>query len=503
MCNFQDDAEVAQRAIPEIVKLLNDVDQSVVAKTISLVEQLSTKEASRYALATSQSLITALLNLIKNSNDSEKQIICASALKNLCNNHQGLLTIFKSGGISTLVKLLGSGIDAIVYYATSTLHNLLLFQDSAKIQVMNCGGIQKFVALLNSNSNLKLLTLVLDCLHILSFSNSEGKLIIAASGGSKELVNLMQAKNYEKLVWTAIRLMKVLSICPTNKPLLIKSGALMVLTESLLKPINDKILLNCLLTIRNLSDSVTKEDHIEGLIRKLIEMMNLNSDINVSICCAGILSNLTCNNDVNKTRFVEYNGIETLVRTLVQTNNQCGEILEPVICTLRHVTNRHTLATKAQESIRFNYGLPVIVNILQSENSRWPLIKACIGLIKNVSLSESNLASLRELGVIPRLVQLLLKSINLHQLAEKNGKETVVDEIPMEEIIEGTVGALHQISKDHRNRAILRDLKCIPLLTQLLFMSMEIIQKVACGCLCELTNDKEGTAANRKRACCR
>lgn len=493
LINYLDDATAAQKSIPEIIKLLNDEDKLVVQKAIAFIEQLSNKDASKQALANSQPLINALINLLNTTNDPQMQRNIASALHHITSDQpSGIQLLFKSGGIAALIKLLSSPIDTVVYYATTTLHNLLIYEENSKVQIRKCGGIQKMVALMQTNTNQKFLAILLDCLHMLAYNNAESKLIIAASGGPKELVRILHNANYEKLLWTAIRLMKVLSICSSNKPALIKSGAIQVLTEHIIKPVNNRILINCLLTLRNLSDCAINEDNLDVLIKRLVDLLESNVDLNLSICAAGILSNLTCNNELNKIKFVEYNGIETMIRTMVQSkDDNFDDIYEPIVCSLRHVTNRNECSLKAQESIRYNYGLPAIVKILQSENNKWPLLKACIGLTRNLSLSENNLVPLRELGIIPRLVQLLIKAVNILQQAEVNNQEAVIDDVPMEEIIEGSVGALHQLSRDIHNRIIIRELKCIPLLVQLLYMSWESIQRVACGTLCELANDKE------------
>lgn len=497
LINYQEDSEITVKAIPEILKLLNDDDKMVVTKTLTLVDQLSRKDASRFALTSSQALINSLIQIITNTNDSELQRLAASALNNIsAHNKQGLLLIFKCGGIPALIKLLSSPMESVVFYALTTLHNLLMFEDTAKIQIRKCGGIQKMVALLGNHQNAKFLTLVLDSLQILAYNNSESKLIIAASGGPKEIIRLMRSSNYQKLIWTCVRLMKVLSVCPTNKQLLVENGAMQVLSAHLQNPSNDdRIIYNCLLTLRNLSDCAIREDNLDGLIKRLIDLLTANSDINVSTCAAGILSNLTCNNEMNKIKFVEFNGIEILLRTMLQAGPENKEdICEPAVCSLRHVTNRHAQAQVAQEAVRYYYGLPVIAPLLQSDQSRWPLLKATIGLIRNLALSDNNLSPLRELGIIPRLVQLLIKAINAHQLAQQNGQDSaVIDDVPMEEIIEGTVGALHQLARDSHNGIVIRELKCIPVLVQLLFMSWESIQRVACGCLSELANDKQST----------
>ena len=63
----------------------------------------------------------------------------------------------------------------------------------------------------------------------------------------------------------------------------------------------------------------------------------------------------------------------------------------------------------------------------------------------------------------------------------------------MEEIVEGTVGALHVLARDVHNRSIIRGLSVIPIIVQLLYNEIENVQRVAAGVLCELATDKEGT----------
>lgn len=79
------------------------------------------------------------------------------------------------------------------------------------------------------------------------------------------------------------------------------------------------------------------------------------------------------------------------------------------VCALRHLTARHPDAEVAQNAARLKNGIPVIVNLLHPP-SRWPLVKAVIGLIRNLALCSANHAPLRESGAIPRLVQLLIRA---------------------------------------------------------------------------------------------
>lgn len=63
----------------------------------------------------------------------------------------------------------------------------------------------------------------------------------------------------------------------------------------------------------------------------------------------------------------------------------------------------------AQNAVRLHYGLPVLVKLLHPP-SRWPLIKAVVGLIRNLALCPANHAPLREHGALPRIVQLMMRA---------------------------------------------------------------------------------------------
>lgn len=79
------------------------------------------------------------------------------------------------------------------------------------------------------------------------------------------------------------------------------------------------------------------------------------------------------------------------------------------VCALRHLTSRHPEAEMAQNAVRLHYGLPVLVKLLHPP-SRWPLIKAVVGLVRNLALCPANHAPLREHGALPRIVQLLIRA---------------------------------------------------------------------------------------------
>jgi len=500
LINYQDDANLATRAIPELIKLLNDEDQVVVSHAALMVHQLSKKEASRHAIMNSPQatkMIAALVRALSNSNDLETTKGAVGTLHNLSHHRQGLLAIFKSGGIPALVKLLSSPVESVLFYGITTLHNLLLHQEGSKMAVRMAGGLQKMVALLQRN-NVKFLTIVTDCLQILAYGNQESKLIILASQGPIELVRILRSYTYEKLLWTTSRVLKVLSVCASNKPAIVEAGGMQALAMHLGHTQSHRLVQNCLWTCRNLSDAATKhQEGLEGLLQALVNLLG-SSDVNIVTCAAGILSNLTCNNQRNKTVVCQVGGIEALVRTINQAGDR-EEITEPAICALRHMTSRHTEAEMAQNAVRLSGGLMTIVSLLQPP-SKWPLIKALVGLVRNLANCPANHAPLREQGVITRLVQLLIRAFQDIQrqrssIVSSNSGQTpgaYADGVKMEEIVEHTVSALHIIARESHSRAIIRGLSVIPIFVQLLYHEIENIQRVAAGVLCEIAHDKEG-----------
>lgn len=202
-------SEPASSALPALVKLLNDEDQVVVAQATSTVHQLS--NISVHSLIGTPQMITSIVKALTNSNDPETTRCAAGALQNISLRKEGRQGIFEADGIRALVKLLSSPLEGVVFYVITTLHNLLLHQEGSKNAVRNAGGLQKMVSLLQRN-NPKFLTIVTDCLQILTFANQSAKLTILASGGPSELLRILRNFEYEKLLWTTTRVLKVSSI---------------------------------------------------------------------------------------------------------------------------------------------------------------------------------------------------------------------------------------------------------------------------------------------------
>lgn len=75
-----------------------------------------------------------------------------------------------------------------------------------------------------------------------------------------------------------------------------------------------------------------KVDGLEGLLQSLVQLL-ASTDLNVVTCAAGILSNLTCNNQRNKVTVCQVGGVDALVRTIVTAGDR-EEITEPAVSLL-------------------------------------------------------------------------------------------------------------------------------------------------------------------------
>ncbi|KFO28522.1 Junction plakoglobin [Fukomys damarensis] len=253
-----------------------------------------------------------------------------------------------------------SPVESVLFYAITTLHNLLLYQEGAKMAVRLADGLQKMVPLLNKN-NPKFLAITTDCLQLLAYGNQESKLIILANGGPQALVQIMRNYSYEKLLWTTSRVLK---------------------------------------------------EGLEGVLKTLVNQLSVD-DVNVLTCATGTLSNLTCNNSKNKTLVTQNSGVEALIHAILRAGDK-DDIAEPAVCALRHLTSRHPEAEMAQNSVRLNYGIPAIVKLLNQPN-QWPLVKdgvrmeeiveGCTGALHILARDPMNRMEIYRLNTIPLFVQ--------------------------------------------------------------------------------------------------
>ena len=122
-----------------------------------------------------------------------------------------------------------------------------------------------------------------------------------------------------------LSIITVLSVCSSNKTAIVDAGGMQALAIHLNHP-SMRLVQNCLWTLRNLSDAGTKLDNLDNLMSHLTELLRSN-DVNIVTCAAGILSNLTCNNQRNKVVVCQMGGVEALVATISKLFGNHDELL--------------------------------------------------------------------------------------------------------------------------------------------------------------------------------
>ncbi len=104
--NYKEDADITEKALPELIRLLNDDDPIVAGQAALILHTLAKNEASQLAMSTPQ-MIQALIQAISNPRANDEMRRGVTGVLNCLSQHkQGLVVIFKGAGIPLLIKLL-------------------------------------------------------------------------------------------------------------------------------------------------------------------------------------------------------------------------------------------------------------------------------------------------------------------------------------------------------------------------------------------------------------
>lgn len=436
-------------------------------------------EAAECRARTASDILRAMTNPNNRDGPAENQKIA-------CRN------ILHSGGVTAITGLMACNVDRIKFNGAITIHSLLLCldedeQDKVKHQVREANGVRVMVALLERN-NVKLLTILCDCLRILAYRDQQTKNLILQGGGPTKIIEILKHTEYNNLIHKAAQLLKVLSVCPQNKPAIIKAGGMEALAKHLQSQ-DQTIPYHCSWTMRNLSDVTTNIANPDGLAEKLVQLLH-HRDTQVTICAAGIISNLTVNNEALKLSVCRAKGIQELVR-VVDVHGQNKDLLEPAMCALRHLTNNHDNADAAQKLfIQDLDGLTKLARWMQPETNR-PCLKAVLGVVRNLALKMSNHTIMRERGFVHQILRIFSLTYNdLNHRGSHANKS--VDGVKLTDILEICLNCINWLSKSHENQAIIRDPAIISILKTFLNNPSVTIQKVSAGILHELAQEKDG-----------
>lgn len=113
----------------------------------------------------------------------------------------------------------------------------------------------------------------------------------------------------------------------------------------------------------------------------------------------------------------------------------------------------------AREIIKKSYGIGNIIKFLGDKNLKdhWGIIKATVGLIKNLALSQTIIPYLCEQNAVRRLGELI---INIDRIQSKSSDENKQYDLLLDIII----GALINLSKHSACRSIIKEMNCISIL---------------------------------------
>ena len=103
------------------------------------------------------------------------------------------------------------------------------------------------------------------------------------------------------------------------------------------------------------------------------------------------------------------------------------------------------------------------MKLLRDKNFKehWGIIKAAVGLIKNLSLSATTIAQLCEQNAVRRLIELL---INVDRERAKISDENKQYLHQVDIMIEIIFGALSNLAKDSACKLIIKEMNCLPII---------------------------------------
>ncbi|CAG5112476.1 Oidioi.mRNA.OKI2018_I69.chr2.g6690.t1.cds [Oikopleura dioica] len=409
MFDYQDEEGMAT-AIPKLVDYLKNSDTTIVQSASQTLHQFSKRDAAKSQLITQRNVIPTLIIVLQQTNDPDTARAVTGTLHNVSQSDPGRKMIYQSSGIPALVKVLQCSVDAVVFYAITTIHNLLLHIKESKQNLRQTNATHLMVDLLQKKGNVKFLAICTDCLHLLSYQHNDTKMQMFQAGAAHHLINIMNQNTYEKLLWTTSRVLKVLSVCNQNKRAIVEAGGVQALGLHLQNG-SSRLISNCLWTLRNLSDCATHIGGLSPLLQALLQRLNSQDHQNIVIAC-GTIANLSCNNIQNKVDIVRHGGIESLLRVIQQVGDR-AEIVEPALCALKHITSRHPEADRAQAMVREamnGTGLQLLHRLIQPGSAKPSIRKGALLVMKQLALEAGCRRALGQADIVGELTAMAMTS---------------------------------------------------------------------------------------------
>ncbi|CAF1098858.1 unnamed protein product [Adineta steineri] len=483
------------QVIPELLNLLMEDDPVIVREAVTLTQMLIKEGGeARSEVIRNRDLILALLDSFsKDIGDGKIIYALASLFHSLSQQQEGLRALLECGGIPRLIQILDSP-DSTVNFVITTLHNfLIVLQEQSANEIDRCNGTQSFINLLHS-ANDKLLTLLSDCLLKMTNYNLNSKLFIQNNEECvQRLLFIFDTTKYDKLLLTISKLFPIISSGnETIKRVFLQLNALSIFEKQIKTTKSIRIRHNCLIALRNISDQATRMRDVDSLIQQLTGIL-LTDDQQSVLCSLGILSNLTADNRANKSLLVKLNGVQTLMQKLMVNTDGNDDLIEAALCTLRHVTARHDFENEAREAIRKSYGIGNIIKLLRDKNFKehWGIVKAIVGLIKNLALSSTIISQLSEQNGVRKLIELLINIDRERVKIYEENKQQYFHQFDV--MVEIILGALNNLAKDLNCRTIIKEMNCSSIFIRYSHLPSCSLQQSASVLLKELNIDRDRT----------
>ena len=170
-----------------------------------------------------------------------------------------------------------------------------------------------------------------------------------------------------------------------------------------------KIVMNCLLTMRNMSDLASGIPDGESLCQDLVNKLRHHELVIVS-CATGILANLTANNETLKLAVCKANGVPELIRLIdiVPLDNKDGrDIFESALSALKHLTNNHRGDDQVQHMFVFELGGLSILNRHLKPTTNRPSLKGILNVVTNLLLKKGNHDAIKKEMLPQKILQML------------------------------------------------------------------------------------------------
>ncbi|KAH8857318.1 Catenin beta [Schistosoma japonicum] len=514
LINYKNDAEFAALTASDLAKRLHsNISTDEILQTMSYIHKLARYQAARYGLVSCPELVQVIIQILQTTKDTDLQSEAALTLQLLTKSLTGAKLTCEEIGISKLVDMLRHPSEVMYTTALYVLNQLLWhLPNYARPEFRRYNGQWNLIYLLEENrlDDSNWLLICLDTLRMAVYESSETKLSLISTNIYQIIVHLLRTYSINmKIAYNLARLIKVLSVCNENKIKLVEFGTVEALTP-LLNSNNEVLQLETLWGLRNLSDQAYHLIATKNLIPILINLLASKNE-HISICSAGCLCNLTCQNVQNKSLLVEKGGVKVLCRLLC-LNSDRQEIAEPICSALRHVTHRNPHANSAVYEVRTSDTLPTIASLFLKYQfvSALPLLKSVVGLVRNLSTDEITRSELRDLNVSKMVANIFIQTFN--SLNDINKQQFNIEEqqcndtlegVNLDDMLELTLAALQILAKDNTiQEELIHTAGLISSVVRLVYSPSECLQRASTAFLSQLSTSRSGSQAIEKEGVC-